>query len=403
VARPADEPAAAFGPLGPGHPISAELARLLEPVAADPLLRGDAAAAGAPVAVTRHVAAAGEPDGGAAIVQLTWSARWRDPEAGGRFRARSLIYDRRRVPACVVDFPDDPLLPGAAPDGPLAAPDVEVIRYMAARRITFARGAVVGKVKRRRSLARSFARLVAAHDAARGASFAVAEPVELDAERGVFYQRRLPGRPVHELIGAANAAELLSGVAAVHAELHALRVGEAAQTALPVRTPADAVATVHEDAAWVAFALPDAAGAVAEIARALAAELEALGSGATALCHGDIALDQVLVDGDAYALVDFDDAVLGDPYADLGTMLVAMRRDAPALFEGPALTAGGPHHTYVEAYSDRAGAALDPRRLRAHRLRAELAALANRLHKARVDDEGAAALVARLHDAVRER
>jgi aminoglycoside phosphotransferase (APT) family kinase protein len=408
VAGSADDPAAAFGPLGRGHPIAAELARLLAPVAADPLLRGDAAAAGAPVTITRHVAAEGQPDGGAGIVQLTWSAQWRDPAAGGRFRARSLIYDRRRTGgrAGIHDFPDDPLLPTAAsPDGPLSGPDVEVLRYMAARRITFLCGAdLVGKVKRARAVARSFARLRAVYAAARGVGFAVAEPIELDREGAVFYQRRLPGRPVRDLIEPANAAALLRRVGAVHAELHRLPVDDPQAVALPVRTRAHDVATVRGDSAWLRFAVPAEAGAVDEVERGLAAELEALDAAAPALCHGDAALDQVLLDGeDAFALVDFDDAAIGDAYADLGTMLTALPRDAPRLFRGPAGPTAAPVAAYLEGWIERSRGSLDAPRLRAHRLRAELAAAANRLHKGRLDADAAVAEIARLRDAVRER
>jgi aminoglycoside phosphotransferase (APT) family kinase protein len=404
VAGPPDPPADAFGPLGRGHPLAAELARLLEPVGADALLRGDADAAGAPVTVHRHVAAEPGPDGSAAVTQLVWCAKWRDPAAGGRFRARSLVYDRRRGDGRpgIHDFPDDPFLPAAgAPDGPLAGPDVDVLRYMAARRITFARGEeLVGKVRRLRNLAGAFARLRAVHAAARGAPFAVAEPVELDAERFVFYQRRLPGRPVRDLIEPENAASLLRAVGAVHAGLHALRVDDPAAAGVPVRTAADHGAAVRRDAAWVAFALPGDADAVREVERALAAELEALAPGASALCHGDVALDQVLLDGeDAFGLVDFDDAALGDPYSDLGTMLAALPRDAPAAFADGGT---GPAAAYLEGYLERSGGALDARRLRVHRLRAELASLANRLHKARIDADAAAAAVGRLRDAVRD-
>jgi aminoglycoside phosphotransferase (APT) family kinase protein len=404
VAGSADEPVAAFGPLGRGHPLSAELARLLEPVAADPLLRGDATAAGAPVTVSRHVAAEGDPDGGAAVVQLTWSAKWRDPDAGGRFRARSLIYDRRRAPAQVHDFPDDPFLPSAAaPDGPLADPEVEVLRYLAARRITFVRGDLVGKVKRRRGLARSFARLRAVHAAARGAGFAVAEPVELDAERAAFYQRRLPGRPVRDLVEPGNATTLLRGVGAVHAMLHALRVDDPAAVGLPVRTTADDVADVRRDAAWVRFAMPAHARAVDDVERGLVAELEALEPPARALCHGDAALDQVLLDPeDGFALVDFDDAAIGDPYADLARMVTGLPRDAPGLYADTAAAGPSPGAAYLDGWLERSGDSLDAGRLRVHRLRAALATTANRLHKGRYDGETAAAAIARLHGALRD-
>ena len=37
------------------------------------------------------------------------------------------------------------------------------------------------------------------------------------------------------------------------------------------------------------------------------------------------------------AVVDFDDAAAGDPYADLGALLAALPHDAPQLFASPAL------------------------------------------------------------------
>jgi aminoglycoside phosphotransferase (APT) family kinase protein len=279
-----------------------------------------------------------------------------------------------------------------------------VLRYMAARRITFLRGGeIVGKVKRGRGLARSFARLRAVHTAARGASFAVAEPLDIDAARAVFHQRRLPGRLVRDLIEPDNAAALLRGVGAVHAALHALRVDDPEAAGLPLRTPDYVVAAVRRDAAWVAFAMPAQAAAVAEVERALTAELLALEPRAPALCHGDPALDQVLLDdAGGFALVDFDDAAVGDPYADLGSMVTALPRDAPGLYSDAAAARPGPAAAYLEGWLERSGGPLDARRLRVHRLRAELAVAANRLHKGRLDPEAAAAAIARLRAAVRE-
>jgi aminoglycoside phosphotransferase (APT) family kinase protein len=208
---------------------------------------------------------------------------------------------------------------------------------------------------------------------------------------------------VRDVIEPANAAELLRGVGAVHAALHALRVDDPAAGGLPLRTPDDDVAAVRRDAAWVAFAMPAEAGAVGEVERSLTAELLALEPRAPALCHGDAALDQVLLDdAGGFGLVDFDDAAVGDPYADLGTMVAALPRDAPGLY-ADAAAKPGPATAYLEGWLERSGGPIDARRLRVHRLRAELAVAANRLHKGRLDPEAAAAAIARLRDAVRER
>jgi aminoglycoside phosphotransferase (APT) family kinase protein len=379
-----------FEPLTGGHALSAELGALLDRVAADALLRGDGAPPGARVAIRRQLRA--DPEAGR-IARFTWCAQWRDPGPEARFRARTLLYERGRGEPRVYDFPDDPWLPGAgAPDGPLAAPGVEVLRYIPVRRITFRRGdRLVGKVKRRKSAARSYARLQAVSAAARGAAFAVPEPRGLDAPRGAFYQDRMPGRPVDELIDAANAGGLLRALGALHRAVHELRV-----EGIPAADPGELVAAVRADAAWVAFAVPGQAAAVAGVERRLVAELEALGAGQRAFCHGDLALDQVLLDGDAFAVVDFDDAALGDPYADLATLIAGLPLDAPQLFAAPGPLRERAIAAYLDGYRERSGRRVDEPRLRAHRARAELALLASQLEKGLAGEADVAAAVDRL-------
>jgi aminoglycoside phosphotransferase (APT) family kinase protein len=394
----AANPVAGFEPLRGGHPVAAELGALLELVAADPvLLEGGRDAAG-PVAIRRDLRVVPDWTGRWSVERFSWCARWRD--AAGAFRARTLIYARGRGGPRSHDFPDDPGLPAAAaPGGPLFAPGVDVLRYIPTRRITFRRGdALVGKFKRRGTLARSYAVLRSVHAAARRGELVVPEPFGIDAERGVFYQQLIPGRSIQELIEPGNAQELMRRLGALHGAIHALSVED-----VPARRLADVRAGVESDAAWVAFALPDEAGAVEEVARVIVTELEALASGAAAFCHGDPALDQALCDGDTFAVVDFDDARLGDPYEDVGSAIAALPIDAPQLFAGDGAAGERAVAAYLAGYRERTGRPLDERRLRAHRLRADLAALANRLHKGRAGSAEAAAAVAALRAAARER
>lgn len=376
-----------YGPLTGGHPASAELEALLARAAADPVLVAGGADAAGPVEVRRDLRVAFNPNGGYAITLFCFSAMWRD--AGGRFHARTLVHEPARRATATYDFPADPGLPlAAAPGGPLDGPDVTVLRYIPMRRITFRRGdAVVGKLKRRSALERSYAILRAVHAAAGDASFGVPAPLGADPAGGVFYQQFMPGRAVADLIDAANAPALMRRLGALHASVHSLPVRD-----VPVRTVADHVAAVRADARWVAFALPAEAGAIAEIERRLAADLEMLGPGAPAFCHGDPALDQVLFDGDAGAIVDFDDAAVGDQYADLGSMVAGLAIDTPGL----PVAAGAAEAAYLEGYREATGAPLDERRLRAHTLRARLDVLARRLRKGRLSAGEAEARVAEL-------
>jgi aminoglycoside phosphotransferase (APT) family kinase protein len=188
----------------------------------------------------------------------------------------------------------------------------------------------------------------------------------------------------------------MGALGALHGAIHGLPA-----RGVPVRATADLVATVRADATWLRFAVPDAAGAVDELERVVIAELDALGSGAPGLCHGDPAMDQVLVDGEDLTIVDFDDAALGDPYADLGTMIAGLTIDAPPLVRDDAAGERA-IAAYLDGYRERTGRAVDERRLRAHRLRAELAMLANRLRKGRIGADVAAGALAALRAAARE-
>jgi aminoglycoside phosphotransferase (APT) family kinase protein len=368
-----------FGPLTGGHAISSELDALLARAAADPLLVSGGADAAGPVEIRRDLRVALDGSGGFAIAHFCWCAKWRD--AAGRFRARMFLHEPARRPAATFDFPADPWLPGAAA---LDAEDVTVLRYVPTRRITFARGdAVVGKVKRRRTVGRSYAILRATHAAAGRASFGVPEPLGIDADRGVFYQRRMPGRSVADLIDADNAPALMRRVGVLHAAVHALAVD-----GVPDRPLADQLARVRADAAWVAFAMPREAGAVAAAERHVVSELAALVPGSPVFCHGDPAIDQVVLDGEAAAVVDFDDAGIGDPYADLGAMVASLALDTRALPHGTRAA-----EAYLEGYGERAGEHLDERRLRAHVLAARLTLLASRLRKGRLTAAAATAAV----------
>jgi aminoglycoside phosphotransferase (APT) family kinase protein len=390
-------PQSGFELLTTGHPVSAPLGDLLARVADDPLLCGDGAPAGSRVSIRRDLRAVPEPGGGATIERFSWCAQWREPGPPGRFRARTFVYARGDAAPRTFDFPDDPWLDrAAAPGGPLEDDGVVVLRYIPTRRITFRAGdELVGKIKRPKSLVRSYQRLGVTAAAARNAGLAVPEPRGIDPARGAYYQQLMPGRPVGDVIDAANGEALLRALGATQRTIHELPVA-----GLPVHDPHEAATVARDDAAWIAFAAPEHAPAMVAVATWLGAELDAA-AGDRCFCHGDPAIDQVLVDGDALAVVDFDDAGAGDPYADLGTMLAALPLDAPQLFAGRDAIGERAVAAYLDGYRERAGAALDERRLRAHHARADLALLASRVHKGVAGPAEVAVGVARLQAAAR--
>ncbi len=392
-------PVSGFELFRDGHPIAVELEPLLRRVAADPVLRGAPRPGGPRPAVRRELRAGPGEDGAPAIERFQWCVQWRDPGPAGRFHARTLLYERGRGEPVTFDFPADPRLrAGAAADSPLAAPGVTVLRYIPLRRITFRTGDLVGKMKRPSSLVRAYARLAVAFAAARHADLAVPEPRGLDTAHGAFYQAAVGGRPLADVLAPGNAERLLRTLGAVQREVHELPV-----EGLADRRPDVLARGAADDAAWIAFAAPDHAEAVGRVARRIRAEAEAASAGAECcFCHGDPAIDQVLLDGDTLAVVDFDDAAAGDPYADLGALLAALPHDAPQLFASPALGARAVA-AFLDGYRGRSGRPIDERRLRAHRARAELGLLASRVRKGRAGASDVAATIGRLSAALERR
>jgi Ser/Thr protein kinase RdoA (MazF antagonist) len=126
----------------------------------------------------------------------------------------------------------------------------------------------------------------------------------------------LPGQRLDGLlIKDGFDASLLAHVGAALAELHSQD-----PAGLPKQNRAARSGFLRARAAWVAIVRPELAERVGALASKLEDELTR-GHGAEASLHGDFSPAQVLVDGDAVSIIDFDDAVRGDPAEDLGVFI----------------------------------------------------------------------------------
>lgn len=381
-----------FAFAGAGHALSAALEPVREVIAADPGLRPS----GVPGEVVRADLRVAPAAGGSwCIERMYWSVQRSDADAAGGLRGRLLLVDRRRGrPALptVHDFPDDPRLPAAArADGPLLAghggAPVRVLRYIPLGRITFRTAGsgtaapVIGKIKGPRSLERAQERLGAVRAAAAGATFAVPVPLSVDADHHVLFQTLCPGSPLAEVAGAATDEGALRRLGAVHREIHALEV------AAPPADEDQLRAQLRADADWIGLAAPEQADAAARVRAWLEAHLRWCAEGERRFCHGDYSPAQVLCAGEAWSVVDFDDAHRGDPYADVAATLVSLEHE----FELDAAGEPGADAAATAAAAERRGAAylagygddLDAERLLAHRVAAQIGLLARRLRKDR--------------------
>jgi aminoglycoside phosphotransferase (APT) family kinase protein len=138
----------------------------------------------------------------------------------------------------------------------------------------------------------------------------------------VLTGRWVPGACLEDLIadGSVEAAVLARAGAAL-AGLHA-QGGERLRR--PHRDAQRAALQAAVDA--VATTLPATAALAREVADRAAARLGAAGHSATPI-HGDFSADQVLVSGSEMVIIDFDQAELGDPAADLGLFAANLEAD----------------------------------------------------------------------------
>jgi aminoglycoside phosphotransferase (APT) family kinase protein len=133
----------------------------------------------------------------------------------------------------------------------------------------------------------------------------------------------LPGRTLREEL-ASPGMELgrVARVGEAVAELHAQ---ESRKLSAP---PAGAErARLRSIAETLGFLCPPLAGRAEALVGQVAARLNGSAAGRRPI-HGDLYDKQVLVDGDAVAIVDLDQAALGDPRADLGLFIAHLERHA---------------------------------------------------------------------------
>lgn len=170
----------------------------------------------------------------------------------------------------------------------------------------------------------------------------------------------LSGRLLSEAISDPKLDfEVVATVGAALAKLHAQD-----SKGLTCLTREAEVDTLLEVAAGVGFVCPHLARRAHDLAQRLAAQL-VNEHPVNRPIHGDFYAKQVLLADDTVALLDFDEAVRGDPAADLGLFIAHLERDTlrsnlspsrmeplrEALLEGYRVTTHHPIPTRIELYT----------------------------------------------------
>ena len=151
----------------------------------------------------------------------------------------------------------------------------------------------------------------------------LARPLGASADHHLLLYEWLSGRPLNELISEPDLdPRALAAVGAALAEWHRQRGAPLACRSHEVE--ATALAAAVRGVAAVCVHLQQRAHALAE---RLAALLARHPPGYCPI-HGDFYADQVLLAGDEVAILDLDNAALGDPAVDLGNFAAHLENDA---------------------------------------------------------------------------
>lgn len=176
----------------------------------------------------------------------------------------------------------------------------------------------------------------------------IARPVALLDGLQTVVTESLPGASLARIIrrGEGLMPAVRSAAKAV-SEFHKLDVDA------PQRPVADDVARLREAEDTVRAARPDLAPDVADLVNAVVAGLDAA---PTAIIHGDLKPEHILIDGDRIALIDFDLCAAADPVIDVAHLIAflgASQERARSRREQPASAA----QVFVEEYFAHAPAA----------------------------------------------
>lgn len=202
----------------------------------------------------------------------------------------------------------------------LGATALTLLRYKPERRAVFRATLPSGEAVLRLYESRGFRQVAAVATALEGATLGVKVPhlVAINPARQSLALEWLAGEPLAPMIPNAEVPlSLYTKIGAMLATLHA--------AAIPAAMPL-APLNAETGAGLVADVMPDLAARVDALS-AVATAITAAAPTVPTLIHGDFYADQILVNGDALALVDLDRMGAGDPRTDVALFCAHLERE----------------------------------------------------------------------------
>jgi tRNA A-37 threonylcarbamoyl transferase component Bud32 len=146
-----------------------------------------------------------------------------------------------------------------------------------------------------------------------GQQLKVAKPIAYDEARRTLLTEAIPGTSLSKIVSRGrDSVDTIRSAARAIAEFHRLDVDA------PPRQIGEEIARLHEARQYLASARPDLADDVTSMVESVATGLAGAPS---ALIHGDLKPDHILIDGNCVTLLDFDLLGRADPVVDVAHLV----------------------------------------------------------------------------------
>lgn len=285
------------------------------------------------------------------LERFYYSIQYPEHTLRGGWYAWSLHYSRYDGLTQISEFPNDPKLVHLplfinSPENR----DIEVLRYVPLRRVTFRTPAsqeqpsIIGKLKKPNRCQESYRRLVDLAKIADYNACAIPKPKGINIAQSVFYQELVPGVETGLILNRENYRVFLSEIGKLHGHLFSWPILEDKPWGRD-----GVMKNIWQDLDEIIFYLPQTELVLSKIGNWLKQRKNYLAVISKTFCHGDLSCSQILRHANGWSVVDFDLAGLGDPYQDMAMFLVSLNYDVD-FFQGQPEFLPIAYAAYLEGY-----------------------------------------------------
>ena len=331
------------------------------------------------------------------LERFYYSIQYPDHALPGGLFGWSVHYTRSEGAPKIYRFPEDPKLPHLqAFIESTGNQDVEVLRYVPLRRVTFRKARAgtiapcIGKLKKPNRCLDGYRRLSGVASIAEKNRCTIPEPIDLDRTQSVFYQTLVPGKEAGLVLNRDNYRALMFEIGQLQYHIH--------QWPVAPDKPWDrnqVTANLWHDVDEIIFYLPNTETLLLKIKHWLKQQQGFLRVIPNTFCHGDFACSQILHHDKGWSVVDFDLAGEGHPYQDMAFFMASLYFDVE-FFQKHSDFLPAAYDAFLAGYQKANDNSIDLDTFNWYWVGAEIYFLALALKKDRLNEQGLERTLTRL-------